>query len=186
MKILFDHCTPRPLRRFLTSQNVTTADQHGWSRLRNGDLLNAAERNGIEIFITTDQNMEHAQDFQKRRFGTIIITGTDWRKIQNHIPALLAAVRSAQPGTKGHVRIPQGREEPTANEIIFDEQNDRFDLKWKEPETGEVKTLTSVKDVDGGIAWLAAHKLITNEEVPKRRRELLEHLERERERKRHR
>ena len=42
MKILFDHCTPRPLRRFLTSHNVTTADQHGWSRLRNGDLLNAA------------------------------------------------------------------------------------------------------------------------------------------------
>ena len=65
MKILFDHCTPRPLRRFLTSHNVTTADQHGWSRLRNGDLLNAAERNGIDIFITTDQNMEHAQDFQR-------------------------------------------------------------------------------------------------------------------------
>ncbi|MCY4560194.1 MAG: DUF5615 family PIN-like protein [Chloroflexi bacterium] len=74
MKILFDHCTPRPLRRFLASHNVTTADQHGWSRLRNGDLLNAADKNGIDIFITTDQDMEYQQHFQNRRFGTIIIT----------------------------------------------------------------------------------------------------------------
>ena len=76
MKILFDHCTPRPLRRFLTSHNVTTADQHGWSTLRNGDLLNAAERNGIDIFITTDQKQcgypehagrnEHALERKKR------------------------------------------------------------------------------------------------------------------------
>ena len=186
MKILFDHCTPRPLRRFLASHNVTTADQHGWSRLRNGDLLNAADKNGIDIFITTDQDMEHQQHFQNRRFGTIIITDPNWKRIQHHIPAVLAAVQATQPGSKEYVRIPHGREEPAANEITFDEQKDRFDLNWQDPETGNARNLTSVKDVDAGLAWLAAHKLITNEEIPERRREVLESLERERERKRHR
>ena len=31
MKILFDHDTPRPLRRYLTEHTVHTADQMGWT-----------------------------------------------------------------------------------------------------------------------------------------------------------
>ena len=27
MKVLFDHCTPRPLRQFLTGHDVTTAER---------------------------------------------------------------------------------------------------------------------------------------------------------------
>lgn len=186
MNILFDHCTPRPLRRFLPGHHVTTADQHGWSKIRNGDLLNAADRNDIDIFITTDQGMEEEQSFHNRRFGTIIITDTDLRRIEHHIPALLAAVRAAQPGAIEHVRITHRREEPPANEITFDEQQGHFKLNWKDPRTGEERNLTSVKDVDAGLSWLAAHKLITNEEIPERRREVVEDLKRERERKRHR
>ena len=186
MKILFDHCTPRPLRQFLTGHNVTTADQHGWSKIRNGDLLDAADRNGTEIFITTDQEMKEKQRFQDRRFGTIIITDTNLRRIKHHIPALLAAVRAAQPGTIEHVKVAYGAKEPPVTEITFYEQQDHFDLNWTDPETGDPKNLTSVKDVDAGLSWLAAHKLITNDEIPERRREVLEDLKRERERKHHR
>ena len=80
--------------------------------------------------------------------------------------------------------IPPTEESPPATEITFNEQEDHFDLNWKDPETGEAKKLTSVKDVDAGLSWLADHKLITHEEISERRREVLEDLKRERERKR--
>jgi len=33
MRILFDHCTPRPLRRYLTDHVVRTSFQMGWERI---------------------------------------------------------------------------------------------------------------------------------------------------------
>jgi hypothetical protein len=186
VKILFDHCTPRPLRQVLTGHNVTTANQHEWSNRSNGDLLDAAERIGAEIFVTTDQEMETKQEFQDRRFGTIVITDTNLRRIKHHIPALLAAVRAAQPGTIQHVKVAYGAKDQPVNEITFDEQRDHVDLNWTDPETGDAKNLTSVRDIDAGLSWLAAHRLIRHEEIPERRREVLEDLKRERERKHHR
>jgi hypothetical protein len=49
MKILFDQGTPVPLRNFLREHEVKTAFELGWSTLKNGDLLNAAESNGGSI-----------------------------------------------------------------------------------------------------------------------------------------
>ncbi len=43
MKVLFDQGTPVPLRRFLHPHVVDTAAERGWSRLRNGELLDQAE-----------------------------------------------------------------------------------------------------------------------------------------------
>ena len=86
MKILFDHCTPKPLKQFLKGHNVTTADQQGWERLENGDLLDAADEHRFDIFITTDNKMEHQQNFRKRTFGTVFITKPDWPRIKAHIP----------------------------------------------------------------------------------------------------
>lgn len=42
MKILFDQGTPAPLRKHLVEHEVITAHEHGWSELRNGELLRAA------------------------------------------------------------------------------------------------------------------------------------------------
>jgi hypothetical protein len=56
MLVLFDNGTPRTLARYLISHHaVTEARAQGWDRLENGDLLNAAEASGFEVFITTDK-----------------------------------------------------------------------------------------------------------------------------------
>ena len=54
MKILFDQGTPAPLRRHLQGHSVDTVNEKGWSRLENGDLLDAAELSGYEVLLTTD------------------------------------------------------------------------------------------------------------------------------------
>lgn len=57
MRILFDQGTPAPLRKFLPRHDVVTAYEQGWSTLKNGDLIAAAETEGFEIFVTTDSNV---------------------------------------------------------------------------------------------------------------------------------
>ena len=69
MKILFDHGTPRPLRRELPGHSVDTAADKGWDRLANGDLIDSAEQDGYEILITTDQSMRHQQNLAGRQAG---------------------------------------------------------------------------------------------------------------------
>ena len=55
MRILFDHSTPAPLRRHLPGHEVKEAFELGWERLSNGELFNAAEKDGFEILITGGQ-----------------------------------------------------------------------------------------------------------------------------------
>jgi hypothetical protein len=61
MLILFDQATPVPLRPYLGPHTVFTAAQKGWDRLRNGDLLDAAEDAGFEMLLTTDKNIRYQQ-----------------------------------------------------------------------------------------------------------------------------
>jgi hypothetical protein len=43
MRVLFDQATPVPIRPYLKGHEVRTAAQQGWDRLKNGELLVAAE-----------------------------------------------------------------------------------------------------------------------------------------------
>jgi hypothetical protein len=59
MLILFDQATPVPIRPLLEGHTVRMATQQGWDKLRNGDLLTAAEAAGFDILLTTDKNMRY-------------------------------------------------------------------------------------------------------------------------------
>ena len=65
LKILLDHCTPRGLKRALLEHNVRTARDEGWDELKNGELLERAEKAEYEVVITTDKKMEHQQNIGK-------------------------------------------------------------------------------------------------------------------------
>jgi len=59
VKILFDQGTPVPLRVFLQPDTVVTAYERGWDRLRNGELLQAAEAEGFDVLVTTDTGIKY-------------------------------------------------------------------------------------------------------------------------------
>lgn len=105
MKILFDQGTPVPLRRYLTGHSVDTAYERGWSELRNGDLLERAERDGYELLITTDQNLKHQQNLSQSRLGILVLLSTSWPRIQLRIGDVQAAVNRMRPGEYGELRI---------------------------------------------------------------------------------
>ena len=76
MKILFDQGTPVPLRRHPKGHVVDTAFERGWSGLKNGELLDAAERDGYGLLITTDQNLKHQQHLAGRQLAIIVLLST--------------------------------------------------------------------------------------------------------------
>ena len=212
MKILLDHCTPRPLRQFLRGHEVTTAEQHAWEELTNRDLLDAAEEYGIDVFVTTDSKMEHQQNLQKRRFATVFIKDANWIRIRPHAAAVGEAVLSAEPGMKKHLEMPDedrskapstktertdrtarkdkskkagpGTSGPPFGFVIKEQENGRFNISCRENETGSTRTLLSATSIRSCVDWLASKNLIAKEETPQLERKLLEDLKRERERKR--
>ena len=77
MKVLFDQGTPVPLRTHFTSHHVSTAYELGWSTLKNGELLAAAESNGFEVFVTTDASLAYQQNLSNRKIA-IVVLSTTW------------------------------------------------------------------------------------------------------------
>lgn len=105
MKILFDQCTPVPLRNHLPSHLVATAFEQGWSTLDNGDLLRAAEADGFDVLVTTDANLKSQQRLRGRRLAIVVLLSTSWPKIAARVEEVRAAVESATPGVLVEVPI---------------------------------------------------------------------------------
>ena len=58
MRVLFDHGTPRSLQSFLkTEHTVREAKAQGWDRLKNGDLLTAAQDAGFDVPWPTTRDL---------------------------------------------------------------------------------------------------------------------------------
>jgi len=107
MLILFDHGTPRGLARALSGHTVFTAQDRGWDRLSNGELLDVAEQAGIDLLLTTDQGIRYQQNLRGRRIALLVLTGTTkWSRVWSHVQRIAAAVSGATPGTYAEVEIP--------------------------------------------------------------------------------
>ena len=79
MRVLFDQATPLPIRAFLDQHSVSTASQQGWDKLKNGDLLTAAENAGFEVFLTTDKNIRYQQDLTRRKIAIVVLGANSGR-----------------------------------------------------------------------------------------------------------
>jgi len=106
VRILFDQGTPVPLREFLSSHQVETAFERGWSTLSNGDLLAAADQEGFEVFVTTDKNLRNQQSLGGLRIAIVVLSSTSWPRIQKSATAVKQAIDAALPGIFNEVEIP--------------------------------------------------------------------------------
>ncbi len=119
MRIIFDQATPVPIRPYLEGHTVRTAAQQGWDKLKNGDLLNAAEAAGFDLLLTTDKNIRYQQNLSGRKIAIVVLGRQQWP----HVQLVVEAVNAATPGTyaeveslltkRGGVRVQSGGAAPT-------------------------------------------------------------------------
>ena len=105
MKVLFDQCTPVPLRRYLHPHVVDTAAERGWSRLRNGELLNQVQAARYDAFITTDTKLKYQQNLTKRTIRILALTSTSWPRIRKKTGEVRAALEALGRGGYAEVEI---------------------------------------------------------------------------------
>src|ERR1035437_7189691 len=67
MLILFDNGTPAPLRYALKGHVVVEANESGWDRLVNGELIAVAEAADFDLLLTTDKNIRYQQNLTGRK-----------------------------------------------------------------------------------------------------------------------
>ena len=106
MRVLFDQSTPAPLRAHLKGHTVTEARDRGRDRLVNGDLLNAAEAAGFEVFVTADKNLRYQQNLTARKLAIVVIGNAQWRVLRLYVERVVAAVDAAAAGSFTEVAIP--------------------------------------------------------------------------------
>jgi hypothetical protein len=78
---LFDQGTPAPLREALTQHEVSTTYERGWSELSNGKLLDAAEREGFALMVTTDSNLRYQHNLGDWRLAIVVLSSTGFRRL---------------------------------------------------------------------------------------------------------
>jgi len=97
MKLLFDQGTPVPLRRHLHPHQVDTAAEKGWSAIGNGDLISAAESEGYDAIITTDQNLKYQQNLDTRSIAIVVLKTTSWPRILKVVSRVVSEIEAVKP-----------------------------------------------------------------------------------------
>ena len=107
MKIILDESVPQNLRVLIEGgHTVVTAWYQGWSGLKNGDLLDAAEAAGFGLFITADQEISYQQNLTGRNLALVVLSTNNWSFIKAGIGEIMAAIDAAAPGSYAEVEIP--------------------------------------------------------------------------------
>ena len=95
------------MRAFLRQHEVRTIAEINWSlRLKNGELLNAAESAGFDVLLTCDQNIRHQQDLVGRKLALVVLSSNLWPSVRNCGDAVGAAMEKATPGSYQMVEVP--------------------------------------------------------------------------------
>ena len=74
--------------------------------MTNGELLDAAERDGFAVLVTTDTSLEYQQNLESRRLVLVLLLSTSWPRIQRVTDRVIAAIERAVPGSCIEVEIP--------------------------------------------------------------------------------
>ena len=105
MKILLDECVPWPMHRLLAGHECRTAQQCGWGGIKNGSLLQLAEKE-FDLFVTSDQNLRYQQNLAGRKISILELSTNKLRRIEAAADALRAAVEAIKPGEFRQLEIP--------------------------------------------------------------------------------
>jgi Domain of unknown function (DUF5615) len=104
MRVLLDECVPRALRNDISRHEVKTVAEAGWAGVKNGELLRRAA-GAFDILITVDRNLEYQQSFEGLSLAVVVVhaPSNDIAVLRPLMPAVLAAIPQAKPGTVIHV-----------------------------------------------------------------------------------
>jgi hypothetical protein len=78
---------------------MVSARKMGWQELENGDLIAAAEREGSEVMVTADKQMQYQQSLADRKICIIVLNAllVKWPHILPSAPHVQRALDGGVP-----------------------------------------------------------------------------------------
>lgn len=74
MRVFLDECVDWRLAREIVGHDVKTAQQMGWSAIKNGELL-ALAASQFEVFVTVDRNLAFQQNIDALQIAVVVLNG---------------------------------------------------------------------------------------------------------------
>jgi putative NIF3 family GTP cyclohydrolase 1 type 2 len=99
VKVLLDENLDHALRSLLAPHEVVTVAFMGWAGLKNGELLQAAEEQGIQVLLTGDTTLHLEQNLTVRRLAVVALSAIQMPIIREHVARIVAAIDAAAPGS---------------------------------------------------------------------------------------
>jgi hypothetical protein len=81
-----------PLAGFLTAYEITLADEMGWAKFQNGQLLRAAEREGFDVLLSGDQTIKYEQSMAGRTIAVASMSDNHRRIVKDYVAAIVETV----------------------------------------------------------------------------------------------
>ena len=106
MRILFDVGVPRGLAGFLPDHEIVEARERGWDRIRNGDLINAAEKAGFDLLLTSDKQIRYQQNLSARTISLVVLSHPHWAMVRQVPHVIREAVEASRPGSYAEIEVP--------------------------------------------------------------------------------
>ena len=99
MKLLLDECVTRYLKPDFIGHEVKTVREAGFTGLKNGELLKAAET-AFDVLVTVDKSIRHQQNLRTFHLGVLILAAqtNKYEDLKPLVPRALEALKSLQPG----------------------------------------------------------------------------------------
>ena len=98
MRVLLDECVPIQIRGALSAHEVTSAQRMGWGGISNGELLDAAEKAGFDLFIVADKNLRYQQNLAGRHLAILELWTNHRPTLEQHFDRIRSAAEAMQPG----------------------------------------------------------------------------------------
>lgn len=124
MLILFDQNVHRGLRRLLKGHIVRTSHERGWANLKNGLLLDIAERADFDVLITSDKNLEYQQNLSTRVMSIIVLGSGQWPQMAPYLDRIVDAVNGATRNSYAYIDMPLS---PPASEASITREDASLD-----------------------------------------------------------
>ena len=105
MRVLLDVNVPRRLRRLLPGHEISTAQEQGWGRITNGELLQLAEQAAFDVMITADRNIAYQQNLSLRTIAIITLSTNDWSLLKHAGNQISGALERTTPNSFQVVRL---------------------------------------------------------------------------------
>lgn len=104
MRILIDECLDWRIARSLTGHDAISVQKMGWGGLKNGELLERAEKE-FDVFLTVDRNLSFQQPVTQFDLAIIVLhaESTKLNHCLHLIPQVLQIMPSAKSGSVVHV-----------------------------------------------------------------------------------